>query len=252
MRRTVAFLLTAAVLTACGESTLQTADTTAPPSTASTTMPVETTATTAAPATTTTAAPTTTATTTAPPTTTTTAAPTTTTTTLPPSGPASADCIDGWITPAEGSPEWVDGLSYLGIAPGRPIEPDDFVVEVMRYCVGPEDANIIAPRRDVERWYIKGHATNDPSFQGRWLARRVDVGAGLAWVAPYASTGFGPGVWEDCYDSDRTGMVAGDFCSPGAGWDPMANSCLGIAPGTWTPGDCSGLPPEVLGCFAGA
>ena len=122
----------------------------------------------------------------------------------------------------------------------------------MLYCVGPEDANITAPRPNVERWYIEGYSEIDSAYRSRWLARRTNVGAGLAWVAPYGSTGFGAGLWETCVDPCRTGNVAGNFCdsSPGCLEDPQHSPCTPFAPGTWSPGDCSGLPPEVLGCLS--
>jgi uncharacterized protein YgiM (DUF1202 family) len=160
-------------------------------------------------------------------------------------------CTDGWITPAEDSSLWLSGLTHIGVSAAGPVDPAEFVVDDMLYCVGPEDVNIIAPRRDVERWYIKGYSTTDPAYRSRWISRRIEIGQGLAWVAPYDSTGFGPGIWEDCYDSDRTGNVAGGFCTPGAGWDPFATSCAAFAPGAWVPGDCDGLPPEVLAGLAG-
>ena len=168
-----------------------------------------------------------------------------------PSGPASPTCINGWITPAPGTALWEDGLGYIGVSAAGPVDPFDFVVEVMRYCVGPEDANIFAPRPDVERWYIEGYSEIDPDYRSRWIARRTGIGAGLAWVAPYGSTGFDAGLWEDCVDPCRTGNVAGNFCDPGCGEDPQRHPCTPFAPGMWSPGDCSGLPPEVLGCLSG-
>lgn len=75
------------------------------------------------------------------------------------------------------------------------LEPSDlFVIDEMRYCVGPEDTEVIEPRRDVERWYVRASLQNDPSFAGRWLVRRIDVGAGVQAVAPYESTGFEAGT----------------------------------------------------------
>ena len=116
--------------------------------------------------------------------------------------------------------------------------------------MGPEDADVIDPRPDVERWYVVGYAETDPSFRGRWLVRRTGVGFGLVAVAPYASTGFGSGVWETCPDGCRIGRpLAGQWCDSTCAEDFQADPCTGVAPGTWSPGDCRGLPPEVLGCF---
>jgi uncharacterized protein YraI len=168
-----------------------------------------------------------------------------------PSGGPSAGCVNGWTTPIPGSASWIDALEQIGVGgPWSEIEPGGFVVEQMRYCVGPEDADIIAPRPDVERWYIVGYAETDPSFRGRWLIRRTGVGFGLVAVASYSSTGFGSGVWETCPDGCRIGRpLAGELCDTTCAEDYLAPPCSGIAPGTWSPGDCSGLPPEVLACL---
>ena len=69
-------------------------------------------------------------------------------------------------------------------------------------------------------------------------------------MAPYGSTGFGVGIWETCPDGCQVGRpIAGEFCDPACREDYQSPSCVGIAPGTWSPGDCHGLPPEVLACF---
>jgi uncharacterized protein YraI len=171
-----------------------------------------------------------------------------------PSGASSASCVNGWTTPTPGTTGlsgWADPLEQIGVGgPWAEVDPADFVVEQMRYCVGPEDADILAPRPDVERWYIVGYSETDPSFRGRWLVRRTGVGFGLAAVAAYGSSGFGAGTWEACPDECRVGRpIAGEFCDAGCAEDYEDPSCAGLTPGTWSPGDCRGLPPEVLGCF---
>lgn len=168
-----------------------------------------------------------------------------------PSGAPSAGCVDGWTTPAPGSALWNDALEQIGIGgPWSEIDPNAFVVEEMRYCTGPEDADIIAPRPFVERWYVVGYAETDPDYRGRWLVRRTGVGFGLAAVAPYASTGFGSGVWETCPDGCGVGPpLVGEMCDPACVEDFLWQPCEGIVPGTWSPGDCAGPPPEVLACF---
>lgn len=172
---------------------------------------------------------------------------------LLPTGPPAADCENGWTTPVPGSTDWNDALTMIGAyGPGARTDPAAFVVDVMRYCVGPEDVNILAPRPPVERWYIEGYSEVDPTYRGRWLVRRTNVGFGLAWVAPYGTTGFGSGTWETCVDPCMSGRpLAGEWCDAGCIDDPFEIPCTGIAPGTWAPGECFGLPPEVLGCFAG-
>lgn len=168
-----------------------------------------------------------------------------------PSGPAGPECVNGWTTPAPGSARWVTGLELIGVGgPWSEVDASVFVVQQMRYCVGPEDADIIAPRPDVERWYIVGYAETNPAYRGRWIVRRTGIGSGVAAVAPYTSTGFGAGIWQSCPDGCVIGPpIAGLMCDPGCLDDPQRRPCTGIAPGTWAPGDCTGLPPEVLGCF---
>lgn len=170
---------------------------------------------------------------------------------LLPSGPPSPDCENGWTTPFPGSSDWTEALAAIGAyGPDAHTEPDAFVVDEIRYCVGPEDADIGAPRPQVERWYVEGYSEVDADYRGRWIVRRTGVGSGLAWVAPYESTGFGPGIWEGCPDGCAVGRpLAGEWCQPGCGDDPFFRPCTGVAPGTWSAGDCSGLPPEVLGCL---
>jgi uncharacterized protein YraI len=168
-----------------------------------------------------------------------------------PSGGPTAGCVGGWTTPRPGSASWNAALEQIGVGgPWSEIDPNGFVVEEMRYCTGPEDADIIAPRPDVERWYIVGYAETDPDYAGRWLVRRTGVGFGLAAVAPYTSAGFGSGAWQTCPDGCRVGRpLAGELCNGACVEDYIWLPCEGIAPETWAPGDCSGPPPEVLGCL---
>jgi hypothetical protein len=168
-----------------------------------------------------------------------------------PSGAPTPACENGWTTPVPRSADWNAVLGHIGaFGPDALTDPDAFVVVEMRSCVGPEDADILAPRPQVERWYVVGYSEVDPSYRGRWIVRRTTVGFGLAWVAAYDSTGFGAGVWETCVDPCRSGRpLAGEWCDPGCVEDPFFDPCTGVAPGAWSPGDCSGLPPEVLGCL---
>lgn len=168
-----------------------------------------------------------------------------------PSGPASPTCVKGWTTPAPGTALRTYPLDMLrislGLSPGATL-----VVEETRYFVGPEDVGISAPRRDVERWYVKASVQGDPSVAGRWIVRRTDVGAGVAYQAAHATTGYEPGVW--------TGHEG-----EGATYDPFTPPCTATH-GPYCPCDwgvsgcsctdsgrpiCTGPPPEVMGCLAG-
>lgn len=110
-----------------------------------------------------------------------------------------------------------------------------FIVDEMRYFVGPEDADVLGPRRQVERWYVKARALDEPSRRQRWLVRRARIGAGVDAVAPYDSGGYGPGIW-----------IRTDAVDPSLA-DPFQYPCAGREPGR----KCMGLPPEVLGCLDG-
>jgi hypothetical protein len=110
-----------------------------------------------------------------------------------------------------------------------------FVVEDMRYFVGPEDAEVIGTRGDVERWYVKASTDTEPRRRYRWLVRRAAVGSGVDALAPYDSVGYGPATWRRPDASDES--LA----------DPFQRPCQGTAPGE----KCMGLPREVLGCLAG-
>ena len=146
------------------------------------------------------------------------------------SGPPSPSCVQGWSTPARGSALRKDALDMLRSEPG-----ERFVVEELRYFVGPEDAEVMGPGREVERWYVKAHTEGQPERRQRWLVRRASVGRGVDAVAPYASKGYGPGIWvrEDAVDPSFA--------------DPFQIPCDVDRPAQ----KCTGLPRELLGCLNG-
>lgn len=110
-----------------------------------------------------------------------------------------------------------------------------FVVEEMRYFVGPEDAEVLGARGDVERWYVKASTETEPRRRQRWLVRRAKIGSGIDAIAPFESTGYGPGTWRRP-DANDPALA-----------DPFERPCQGTKPGD----RCMGLPREVLGCLAG-
>lgn len=162
----------------------------------------------------------------------------------PTHGPSALDCVNGWVTPAEGSARYLQPLGIIRRTTGM---KGPLTVVDMRYFEGPE-----SPPSDkgyllvVQRWYIKLFAERDPAFQVRFLVEARRFGRGIAAVAPYDSTGFSSPDWTGFqYDSADTegkpypglpGVWSGipyDFVKGGAG--------LEIA----------GLPPAVLGCLTG-
>jgi hypothetical protein len=146
------------------------------------------------------------------------------------SGPPSATCVNGWITPARGSRLRKAALDMI-----RETPEERFGVVEMRYFVGPEDAEVLSPQREVERWYIKAYSSTHHQRRGRWLVRRAPLGAGVDAVAPYDSHGYGPHTWKRVDATDES--LA----------DPFLRPCEGSKPGQ----KCMGLPRQVLGCLAG-
>jgi hypothetical protein len=146
------------------------------------------------------------------------------------SGPPSATCVNGWITPARGSRLRKAALDMI-----RETPEERFGVVEMRYFVGPEDAEVLSPQREVERWYIKAYSTAHHKHRQRWLVRRAPLGAGVDAVAPYDSHGYGAHTWK------RVGATNESLA------DPFLRPCEGSEPGQ----KCMGLPRQVLGCLAG-
>jgi hypothetical protein len=162
----------------------------------------------------------------------------------PTSGPQAAGCVNGWITPPEDSPRYLQPLGIIRRATG--VEGPLRVVD-LRYFEGPE-----SPPTDkgyllvVQRWYVKMFAEDDLAFQGRFLVEARRFGRGLAAVAPYDTGGFASPDW-----------IGFQFDS--ADLEPRAYEGL---PGTW-PGEpydfvdggaglrIPGLPDDVAGCLDG-
>jgi hypothetical protein len=145
-------------------------------------------------------------------------------------GEPTASCLNGWTTPGRGSRLRKAALDMI-----RETESERFVVLEMRYFVGPEDAEVIGPPHEVERWYVKARSLARPDRRQRWLVRRAPVGRGVDAVAPFDSTGYGPNTWRrpDAQDDSLS--------------DPFQRPCHLGAPGD----KCMGLPGQVLGCLAG-
>jgi hypothetical protein len=145
-------------------------------------------------------------------------------------GSPSDTCVQGWVRPRAGSKLRKAALDML-----REQRGERFVVIEMRYFVGPEDAEVIGPQRQVERWYVKARSLADRSRQQRWLLRRAAVGSGIDAVAPFDSTGYGPGTWRrpDAVDESTA--------------DPFQHPCDVARAGS----RCMGLPRAVLGCLQG-
>jgi hypothetical protein len=120
-----------------------------------------------------------------------------------------------------------------------------WVVDEMRYFVGPDAPGVIEPFfENVERWYVRAALQSDPAFRGRFLIeKRTDLILGVAAVAPWETSGYRSPDW--------TGFIG----------EGPPTVYLGL-PGQWSgipfdfvtgegDGGMPGLPPEVAGCLAG-
>jgi hypothetical protein len=153
-----------------------------------------------------------------------------------------ADCVNGWVTPAEGSDQWNTALDMMEteMAVSGP-----WTVDEMRYFTGPDVPWIIEPHYDVvQYWYVKASRADDPSFSARWLLeQRTDQIRGISAIAPSTTVGYTSPDWMW-------------FVGDGA---PVIYTGL---PGEWAgvpydfvtgEGDSGnpGLPDEVVGCLSG-
>lgn len=162
----------------------------------------------------------------------------------PTSGPAALDCVNGWTTPKEGSPGY---LQPLGVIRRTTRVKGPLTVVDMRYFEGPE-----SPPSDkgyllvVQRWYIKLFAERDPAFQGRFLVESRRFGRGVAAVAPYDTSGWRSPDWVgfqyDSADPERRAYPG----LPGL-WSGIAYDFVKGGAGIEIPG----LPDAVVGCLSG-
>jgi hypothetical protein len=157
-------------------------------------------------------------------------------------GVESSTCVNGWVTPPEGSPRALQPVGIIRKATGveGPLEIVD-----LRYFQGPE-----SPPSDkgylllVQRWYVKLYAKDDLAFQGRFLVEARRFGRGLVAVAPYDTFGFRSPDWIGFqYDSGDAEAVAYPRL-PGT-WSGIPYDFVEGGEGLTIPG----LPEEVAGCL---
>ncbi len=157
-------------------------------------------------------------------------------------GGVSSDCVNGWVTPPDGSPRALQPIGIIRRAAGvrGPLEVVD-----LRYFEGPE-----SPPSDkgylliVQRWYVKLYARDDLAFQGRFLVEARRFGRGLVAVAPYDTFGFRSPDWIGFqYDSGDPEPKAYEGL-PGL-WSGIAYDFVQGGEGLTIPG----LPAEVVGCL---
>jgi hypothetical protein len=164
----------------------------------------------------------------------------------PTSGPKTSSCVNGWITPAPGTPLYEEPLRL--IAHDEHVR-GPIVVTDMRYFVGGESPPPSPPKgylSNIKRWYVKLWARSDPAFQGRFLVESRVFGSGISAVAPYRSEGFQSPDWQGFqYDSanPRPRYVPG---LPGK-WSGIEYDFVKGGEGL----DLPGLPSTLVGCMNG-
>ena len=162
----------------------------------------------------------------------------------PTQGPVTASCVQGWKTPAQGTPGFTDPLGIIRRTTGV---KGPLVVVDMRYFVGPESppspqGYLLA----VERWYIKLYAVDDPAFQGRFLVESRRFGRGVSAVAPYDSWGFRSPDWV-AFQFDSADLTAKTYPGLPGTWSGVRYDFVKGGAGLKFPG----LPAEVTGCLEG-
>ncbi len=157
-------------------------------------------------------------------------------------GQIDTDCVEGWVTPAEGSKRYLEPLGIIRRTTG--VEGPLVVVD-MRYFVGPE-----SPPTDkgylllVQRWYVKLYAEDDLSFQGRFLVEARRFGRGLSAVAPYDTNGFRSPEWVG-FQFESADPTERPYPGLPGDWTGIAYDFVDGAEGLQIPG----LPAEVSGCL---
>jgi hypothetical protein len=162
----------------------------------------------------------------------------------PTAGPAAATCVNGWATPSRSSQPYLQPLGIIRRTTG--IEGLLVVVD-MRHFTGPEspvsEQGYLA---EVERWYVKLYAKDDPAFQGRFLVEARRFGRGVSAVASYRSDGWRSPDWVGFQwnSADTTPKAYPGL--PGA-WEGIPYDFVEGGGGLTIPG----LPRDVAGCLHG-
>ena len=160
-------------------------------------------------------------------------------------GRASPTCVGGWVTPEPGTPPFTDPI---GVVRRIARFAGDYEVVDMRYFVGPESPP--SPDKgylqDVQRWYIKLYAPDDPGYQGRFLVEGRRFGRGLVAVAPYDTSGFRSPNWVG-FQWDAADTSPKRYEGLPGKWRGVPYDFVAGGAGLTIPG----LPEELVGCMDG-
>jgi len=178
---------------------------------------------------------------------------TTTTPVVPPSpfatpppthGAVASDCVNGWVTPHEGTARFLEPLGIIRRTTGV---QGPLVVMDMRYFEGPESppseqGYLLA----VQRWYIRLYAKDDPAFQGRFIVEARRFGRGLSAVAAFGTSGWTSPDWIG-FQFDSADTTPKSYPGLPGTWQGVPYDFVKGGEGLQIPG----LPAEVLGCLDG-
>jgi hypothetical protein len=159
-------------------------------------------------------------------------------------GAPSGTCVNGYVEPAAGDPDYSKPLQVIARTAGV---PNAFEVEEIRYFTGPESPpSEMGYLAVVERWYVKARLADRPGWKARFLVEEREFGIGLSAVAPWDSVGFRSPDWRgfqwEGLDSKPARYEGLPGRWPGTIYD-FVRGGAGI--------DIAGLPEEVIGCLDG-
>ncbi len=162
----------------------------------------------------------------------------------PISGAATPTCLNGWATPPANSQPYLQPLGIIRRTAGV---QGPFVVVDMRYFTGPEsppsEQGYLA---EVERWYVKLYANDDPAFQGRFLVESRRFGRGVSAVAAYGTHGFRSPEWIG-FEWNSADATPKSYPGLPGQWAGIPYDFVKGGGGLTIPG----LPSQVAGCLNG-
>jgi hypothetical protein len=159
-------------------------------------------------------------------------------------GAPSGECVNGYQTPAAGTPLFERPLRVIARTAG--VEGEWEVLE-MRYFEGPESPpSEMGYLALVKRWYVKARLVDRPGWRGRFLVEDRDFGIGLSAVAPFDSRGFRSPDWRAFQWEGTDAQPARYEGLPGR-WPGTIYDFVKGGAGI----DIAGLPREVIGCLDG-
>ena len=162
----------------------------------------------------------------------------------PKHGAVAIDCVHGWVTPHAGTARFLEPLGIIRRTSGI---QGPLVVMDMRYFGGPESPpSEQGYLLEVQRWYVRLYAKDDPAFQGRFLVEARRFGRGLSAVAAFDTSGWSSPDWMG-FQFDSTDRTPRSYPGLPGTWEGVPYDFVKGGAGLQIPG----LPAEVIGCLAG-